>query len=312
MEELQQKINKRYEKNIFVNNPNLLKDEKVEVVFYKVLQESKPLISVVTPVFNQEKIIVKNIKSVLEHTTNNLFEYVLIIDACSDATAENILSFFNSLDKYPDNCTGVIILQSDIPLFETSADNLGFYCSSGEFMLEIQADMEMTENGYNERLLKPFLHEELKKHLIGISGRCCHGFLSCTGVGKLGGTIEKTISELQIDRRLLYIGETCNRGPLMLNKRMLEELGFLDEKNFYLDDSDHDLFARAYYEKKRICGYIPIDFSAPLEDGSTRKPRDSKNTVWLEKRRQESDGGFLLKFKRMYYSPRRLFAVNIF
>jgi hypothetical protein len=37
-----------------------LKDEKVEVVFYKVLQENKPLISVVTPVYNQEKIIVKN------------------------------------------------------------------------------------------------------------------------------------------------------------------------------------------------------------------------------------------------------------
>ena len=324
MEELQQKINKRYENNIFVNNPNLLKDEKVEVVFYKVLQESKPLISVVTPVFNQEKIIVKNIKSVLEHTTNNLFEYILIIDACSDATAENILSFFNSLDKYPDNCTGIIILQSDIPLFETSADNLGFYCSSGDYILEIQADMEMIENGYNERLLKPFLHEGLKKSVIGVSGRGCHGFSllvdnSCKkGFGKLDENVEKTTEQLKIDRNRLYIAETCMRGPLMLNKRMLVDLGYLDERNFYLDNSDHDLFARAYYEKQWICGYLPIDFLSPLEDGSTRKPRDSKNTCWLEKRRQESkeskegNEGFLSKFLAMFYKPRSVKALKIF
>jgi len=322
MEELQEKINKRYEKNIFVNNPTLLKDEKVDVIFYKVLRQDKPLISIVTPVFNQEKIIVKNIKSVLQHTTNNLFEYILIIDACSDSTADNILSFFNSFEKYPDNCTGIIILQSDTPLFETSADNLGFYCSSGLYMLEIQADMEMTENGYNERLIKPFLHEGLKKTLIGVSGRGCHGFSllidnSCNkkGFGKLDNNVEKTTEELKVDRNRLYIGETCMRGPLMLNKQMLEELGFLDEKNFYLDYSDHDLFARAYYEKQWICGYLPIDFLSPLEDGSTRKPRDSKNTFWLEKRIQDSkDGneGFLSKFLAMFYKPRSVKALKIF
>ncbi len=44
----------------------------------------------------------------------------------------------------------------------------------------------------------------------------------------------------------------------------------MDEENYFLDDSDHDLMARAYLEKKYICGYVPIDFKAPLCDGSTR------------------------------------------
>ena len=45
----------------------------------------------------------------------------------------------------------------------------------------------------------------------------------------------------------------------------------MDEENYFLDNSDHDLMARAFLEKKYICGYVPIDFNAPLCDGSTRK-----------------------------------------
>jgi glycosyltransferase involved in cell wall biosynthesis len=311
MDIIQKKINERYENNNFINNPSLLKNQQINVVFYKKLQDKKPLISIVTPVFNQENIIVKNIKSVFSNTSNHFYEYILIIDACSDETAKNILSYFSSIDIYPENCTDIIILQSDIPLFETSADNLGFFCSSGEYLLEIQADMEMTEKGYNERLLKPFMHKILREKLLGVSGRCCHGLLFFNGVGKLGGDIEKSISQLNIDRKLFYIGETCNRGPLMLNKKMLVDLKYLDEKNFYLDDSDHDLFARAYYEKHWICGYVPIDFLAPLQDGSTRKPRDRKNTEWLEKRRQESDGGFLLRYKGIINNLRPIFSIKI-
>jgi len=44
----------------------------------------------------------------------------------------------------------------------------------------------------------------------------------------------------------------------------------LDEENYFLDDSDHDLMARAFLEKGYLCGYVPIEFSAPLYVGSTR------------------------------------------
>jgi len=59
-------------------------------------------------------------------------------------------------------------------------------------------------------------------------------------------------------------------GPLLLDRSKLEELNYLDEINYFLDDSDHDLMARAFLEKKYICGYVPIDFYAPLNLGSSR------------------------------------------
>jgi hypothetical protein len=178
-------------------------------------------------------------------------------------------------------------------LFETCADNLGFFCSRGEYFLEIQADMNITETGYNMKLLQPFL---LKDTIIGISGRCCHTFSESSGYGKLGRSILNTISELGLDASYCYISNTCNRGPLLLHGPKVQELGYLDEVNYFLDNSDHDLFARAYIQKGWICGYVPIDVSSPLENGSTRKPRDPLNMEMYRRKHMELQGsrnGFL-------------------
>ena len=82
--------------------------------------------------------------------------------------------------------------------------------------------------------------------------------------------IKNTISELKLNKNKCYVYDSCNRGPLLLDRKKLEELNFLNEDDYFLDNSDHDLMARAYLEKKYICGYVPIDFYAPLVLGSTR------------------------------------------
>ena len=57
----------------------------------------------------------------------------------------------------------------------------------------------------------------------------------------------------------------------MFSKKILEEINYLDEKNYHLDNSDHDSMIRAYKKGGYICGYVPIDFLSPISDGSTRK-----------------------------------------
>jgi glycosyltransferase involved in cell wall biosynthesis len=316
MEELFYKINHRYKNQEFINNPNILEDYSIDVIFYKKLTDETPNISIVTPVYNQEKIIVSNIKSVLENTLESKYEYILIIDCCSDNTMKEIIEFFLLLETYPNNCVLITVLKSNIPLFETSADNLGFYCSRGDYIIEVQADMKMTEKGYNEVLMKPFKSIELydeddNSKVIGVSGRCCHKFNGQNGIGKLGYDVEKTVEQLGIERNIFYISETCNRGPLAIDRKKLIELKYLDEKNFYLDDSDHDLFARAYFYKKWICGYVPIDFSSPIQEGSTRKARDSINEKWLKIRKEQSNGGFYNKYLKYLYEPRSNISIKL-
>lgn len=242
--------------------------------------------SIVTPIYNQEDIIVENLMSVIENTLGT-FEIILILDFCFDKTEEMLLSF---LEKYIPTNLGLtqikIFKNSEKPMFETKCDNIGFKESKGEYCLEIQADMKMTEKGYNLQLTKPFIK---LKNVIAVSGRCAHNLFNGSGIGKLGGSVEKTISELGIEKNKFYSFETCNRGPLLLDKSKLIELNYLNEEEYFLDNSDHDLMARAYLEKGYICGYVPIDFYAPLVNGSTRSCKNYNNSKEYLINKQEKD-----------------------
>ena len=308
--EVLEKIYSRYRDNIFINNP---KDSGskcvVNIVYNQSFNQIKPLLSIIMPIYNQEDIVINNINSVFKYTSDMYYEIIIILDACSDNTKNNLLSLMKKFNP-PSFLVKIIIIESYIPMFETQSDNLGFYLSDSKYVLEIQADMEMTEYGYNNKLLKPFL---TNPNIIGISGRCCHGLRDpeeC--VGKCGMNIEKDLLN-NIDRNAYYIAETCNRGPLLLDNYKLKELGYLDEVNYFLDDSDHDLFARAYYYKKWICGYSPIEFKTSLKNGSTRKSRDAINSKYLNLKSRLTNGGingFLKKYKEMNLPYRPIVKYN--
>jgi glycosyltransferase involved in cell wall biosynthesis len=270
---------------------------------FQQIEENNPEFSIVIPIHNQENIIRHNLDAIL-HYTKGLYELILILDACSDKSEEVIRSWISS--AFPTNCVGCTVFKSITPMFETAADNYGFRKSRGKYCLEIQADMEMTEDGYNLQLKRPF---EVNSNVIGVSGRCSHKFDGTACIGRGGYAIELPLDP-SLNRNMFYINETCNRGPLLLDREKLMKLNFLDEENFYLDNSDHDLFARAWVEHKWICGYIPIDFKSPLMNGSTRKKRDALNTFYLNIRREKSNGGFLKKYM-MNYQPRETSIITL-
>jgi glycosyltransferase involved in cell wall biosynthesis len=240
-------------------------------IYNKLYNDIKDIIySIVIPVFNQEDIIIDNLKSIINNTINN-FEILIILDYCFDNTEKNILDFLENYQNTKDNFIQIKIYKNElIPLFETKCDNIGFKNSLGKYCLEIQADMKMTEMGYNLHLTKPFL---LYDNVIAVSGRCAHNLFLGGGIGKLGKNIEKNISDLNLNKNKFYVYETCNRGPLLLDRKKLEELNFLNEDEYFLDNSDHDLMARAYLQKNYICGYVPIDFEALLILGSMRNTK---------------------------------------
>lgn len=276
-------INNRYNTDVYINNPD--KISNIEILHKLNIKNDEPFFSIIIPICNQESIIVKHIKSILDKTTEKDHELILIIDCCSDRTEENITSWINNIGSELHNyklLTNILVLKSTIPLFEVAADNLGFFCSRGKYCLEIQADMEMTDEGYNMRLLQPFI---LNKDIIAISGRCAHDF-TCQkgGIGKIGFDISIQVKDLpNVDANYYYIGETCNRGPLLFDKEKLKTLKYLDEVNFFLENDEHDLFARAYVEHGWLCGYVPMDFISLIENGTTRKKRDALNQEYYEK-----------------------------
>lgn len=254
-----------------------------EIIFKNIYNKEsidKVKYSIVTPVYNQEKIILRNVTSFLSHT-KDYYEIIIIIDCCSDNTKSILLDFFSKHNCKNPQFVQITIFETSDPYFETKCDNLGFKNSIGEYIIEIQADMKMTEPGYNIHLQKPF---KLFDNLLAVSGRCGHNlFNNNICVGKIGRRIERTLKQLKLNRNTFYVTESCNRGPIMFDAKKLKEIDYLDEENYFLHDSDHEIMARAYLEKGYICGYLPMDFHSLVREGSMRKgkERDKKNSYKL-------------------------------
>lgn len=298
--DLEALLNNRYKSGVFINHPEEPSD--IHVVFHETLQSVKPIMSVIMPIFNQEEIIERNLRSILEMTTDTLYEFILVIDRCSDDTESAVLRWATTVhsSEHP-LVTRILIVRSNLPLFETTADNVGFLCAQGQYCLEIQADMEMVQKGFNMKLLEPFMKIP---NVIAVSGRCCHSFDITQGIGKLGDLVETPLSELShIDPNLFYISQTVNRGPLLLHRQKLKELGYLDERNFFQEYCDHDLFCRALVQKGWICGYRPMEFISLIKDGSMRKPRDALNQDVYDRKKaatKDSRDGFFWKVSPSY------------
>jgi glycosyltransferase involved in cell wall biosynthesis len=282
----------------FVNDPEPVKGQGQATVSYVYSKDgpySQIEYSIVMPVYNQERIIVENIRSAIEQMGgSSLFECILIFDGCDDGSEKRVKEFFETNASRYERLDRVILIHQPTPIFETACDNMGMVLSRGKYIIEVQADMKILTHNYNELLSLPC---RLMKEVCGVSGRCCHSWYGRVGIGKLGadfGVPGMIPSEWQ---HKFFVADTCNRGPLLFDRAKLVELQYLDQQNFYLDDSDHDYFARAK-ERGWICGYVAIDVYAPIQDGSNRKPRNEENTRVLKMLKDRSNGGFL-KSKRM-------------
>ena len=64
-------LNNRYKTINFVNKPYY--EHGIEILINKPFLNEKPFFSIVTPVFNQENIIVDNFKSILDNTTEKYY-----------------------------------------------------------------------------------------------------------------------------------------------------------------------------------------------------------------------------------------------
>jgi glycosyltransferase involved in cell wall biosynthesis len=269
---------------------NLKHNPKIEI-FYDTKKE--PFISIVMPIHNQQNIIGSVIESINKNTFFE-FELILIFDGCTDNSKQNCLEKIQLVE----NLCKVTVLTNESGIFETSCDNQGFMLSRSGLIIEIQADMIITTKNFDLLLSKPLLQYP---DLIAVSGRCCHRLTDDTGIGKLGRLAE--LPHQTKETNIIFLSHTCNRGPLILRKSMLVELNYLDEEHYALGDDEHDLFARAWVQKKWRTAFFPIEYESRLEWGSTRKQRRTSVQQYLNKRTANISNGFLFKYKNTIDFP---------
>jgi glycosyltransferase involved in cell wall biosynthesis len=97
--------------------------------------DSRPLFSIITPVFNGQEFIKETIDSVLKAGTGFSYEYIVVDDGSTDLTPSIILEFSDSIKVIrQENCG------------EPQAVNAGLKKSSGELILILSADDPLFTN----------------------------------------------------------------------------------------------------------------------------------------------------------------------
>jgi len=132
---------------------------------YKHSRKEKPLITIITVVYNNEKTLERCIKSVLEQTYDNI-EYI-IIDGASD---DNTLKIVTKYEKSIDYC----ISEPDNGIY--SAMNKGLSLANGDYIIFLNSDDWFLKNAISLSL-KNILDHQLDLSYAGFqyanqSGKC--------------------------------------------------------------------------------------------------------------------------------------------
>ena len=188
-------------------------------------------------------------------------------------------------------------------------------------IIEIQSDIYIEDYGFDRRMISA-----MQKYSLGaVSGRHVHNyslidnssswlrypikkigykyFKKRESIGLVGNKIFSRSRDL--DYQKCYIGETVARGPWLLNKADLQVLGYLDQKNFFLGNDDHDYHLRLGKSLSKAVGYCPVNIYSVPEEGASRKKRSGTNLEIYDYLKKVKTGS--LEFKKFLrsYSPYR-------
>jgi glycosyltransferase involved in cell wall biosynthesis len=270
---------------------------RTQLVYHAALHALEPRFTVVMPAFDHES----GIQDSLEAAAINAslpFDCIVVDDGSGDRTVERAQWFFES--RRASLLARATVVRNPVPVYETASDNLGFALAETEIIIELQADIQIREPGFDALFMRALATSPKPS---AISGRCGQTFRSLCSrrglpslfrrqshemVGLCGKAIETPEVVNPIKGRI-YRCETVNRGPWVLLKSDLERHGYLDECHFFLRNDDHDYHRRVFEAEGRRPLYVPMSLYAPLALGAERRRRtgvnrDVFNTLKAEKR----------------------------
>lgn len=171
-----------------------------------------PEVTLVIPVFEQEKIISENLRSIFL-SMSTPFDAIIIDDASKDKSLDFIRDTIQSLlsdERVRSLSRRICVFSNKRAWFETRCDDFAFRMARGTYIIEFQADMKMHEIGFDQKLLDQMV---LDPSLLAISARGVH---KRDLLGRIGGTDVPDIFILErLFRRLVKV---FIRIPKYVNK----------------------------------------------------------------------------------------------
>jgi hypothetical protein len=144
-------------------------------------------VSIIIPVFNQEEKIEKTIVGASE-LCGLTHEIIILNDCSSDQTGEVCRRVLSNLFQQSSLLKRVKLMESRVQLFETLCDHILIKNSRSEYIIEIQADIEMLQNNFGTILRNRFKENA---SLAMVSGR---GIVTAKNVAEYFNTVGTEIA----------------------------------------------------------------------------------------------------------------------
>lgn len=205
--------------------------------------------------------------------TREPFELIVVYDGCTDdsrARIEQVLASAPGRQGFNANVAYKAVVTPDV--FEIRANNAGVEASSGEYVLLIQDDVIVDEDGWDVKLLEP-----LRKwpDVFLSSARQAYDLVSCNGADLRGtvGMIDDGSARgafVNGDPKAFTIRDGVTRGPIALERARLLDLGGFDEAFAPQMWDDADLCYRAYAKHGWLAGVRHVETLSDTCWGTTR------------------------------------------
>lgn len=263
------------------------------------------MISINLTIHNKD-FLIENVLNSIKNLTHNEYEIIVVLDGCTD-NSETIVNNFFEKNK---TIAHKILYAPNV--FETKSNNLAAKNSSGEYIIIVQDDMIVNEKNWDQRLLKPFIFDDI----FAVTARTAHNWVINKNSIHINDKFDRddcwsdVINHIEhaninnLGRDNFGIRSCVNRGPLAIKKNIFNAMGGFDEEFCPQDSDDHDLCYRTYKKMGMLCGCYPINYISQDEWGGTRSGGQTK--PWMLKANQKNSKILFNRHKEMMLDSTRI------
>jgi glycosyltransferase involved in cell wall biosynthesis len=241
---------------------------------------------IILTVHNKAWLIERTLAGIIDNTQGQ-YNLIIVNDGSTDNSEQVITEYCHSRQQ-----PYQLLFTPDV--FETKANNAGLKICETDLVTIVQDDCVITEPGWNLRMQKPF---DAFTDVFAVTANCAHNWRinpasqhvmldHCPDEWSDICTHHDHAKDANTPRDHFVIRNSVNRGPLMLDRAVLEQLDYLDESFAPQDMDDHDLCHRAYSQLGKVCGFYGINFVSDQAWGGTRV--NGNTAPWLLQANQKN------------------------
>lgn len=194
------------------------------------MSENAPLVSVIMPVYNDEKYVEAAIKSILEQTLKD-FELIVVNDGSTDGSKEVVERMTDSRIRLIDNCEN---------RGRAHAVNCGFEVARGKYIAEMDAD----DISLPDRLMEQYEYMEKNEEIA-----CC-GTLVRTLIGFRTYPSPQAVKFEDLQAKILFCSPLAHSTWFIRGTEIRRGVRYHET---FLLSQDYDLMARMMRSWKLGC-----------------------------------------------------------